>query len=134
MTAVGFINQVVAKFLKRKKIELGESVTVGLEARLLNATKAKRHMAKGEALSAADSENILKTLLYGDAYFQKDNGYVLYLYKVGERYMQVTVDPSVAKTGHGSFLKIPVVKNLQTINETQKKSKFNNVEKWERIK
>lgn len=81
ITAVGFISSAISKYLKNKiGIDIGESVTVGLEARLLRrlpaeatGLKAKRHALKGEALSKSDADYILKCLLYGDVYFQKNN-------------------------------------------------------------
>ena len=74
ITAVGFISSAISKYLMNKiGIDIGESITVGLEARLLNGLKAKRHALKNEALKKSDAENILKCLLYGDVYFQKNN-------------------------------------------------------------
>ena len=77
ITAVGFISSAISKYLKNKiGIDIGESVTVGLEARLLRrlpaeatGIKAKRHALKNEALEKSDADYILKCLLYRDVYF-----------------------------------------------------------------
>ncbi len=115
ITAVGFISSAISKYLKNKiGIDIGESVTVGLEARLLNGLKAKRHALKGEALSKSDADYILKCLLYGDVYFQ-------------------TVRPNYIKKSRSSSLTMPTVLNIQFINEMQKQSKYSSAN-WELIK
>lgn len=126
ITAVGFISSAISKYLKNKiGIDIGESVTVGLEARLLNGIKAKRHALKNEALEKSDAENILKCLLYGDVYFQKNNGYLIYLYKVSEdRYLQMTIKPVGRLSKRGGVLDIPIVRNIQFLNDNQVKSKY----------
>lgn len=126
ITAVGFISSAISKYLKNKiVIDIGESVTVGLEARLLNGIKAKRHALKNEALEKSDAENILKCLLYGDVYFQKNNGYLIYLYKVSEdRYLQMSIKPVGRLSKRGGVLDIPIVRNIQFLNDNQVKSKY----------
>ena len=126
ITAVGFISSAISKYLKNKiGIDIGESVTVGLEARLLNGIKAKQHALKNEALEKSDAENILKCLLYGDVYFQKNNGYLIYLYKVSEdRYLQMSIKPVGRLSKRGGVLDIPIVRNIQFLNDNQVKSKY----------
>ena len=126
ITAVGFISSAISKYLKNKiGIDIGESVTVGLEARLLNGFKAKQHALKNEALEKSDAENILKCLLYGDVYFQKNNGYLIYLYKVSEdRYLQMSIKPVGRLSKRGGVLDIPIVRNIQFLNDNQVKSKY----------
>ena len=135
ITAVGFISSAISKYLKNKiGIDIGESITVGLEARLLNGLKAKRHAKKGEALEKSDAENILKCLLYGDVYFQKNNKNLLYLYQVEkEKYLQITVKPNYKIGARSSYLRIPNILNIQFINENQKISKYKSAN-WELIK
>ena len=135
ITAVGFISSAISKYLKNKiGIDIGESVTVGLEARLLNGIKAKRHALKNEALEKSDADYILKCLLYGDVYFQKNNKNLLYLYKVGEdRYLQIALNPQFSRLAKGSYLRIPLIRNIQFIDEKQKISKYNS-SNLERIK
>lgn len=135
ITAVGFISSAISKYLKNKiGIDIGESVTVGLEARLLNGLKAKRHALKGEALEKSDADYILKCLLYGNVYFQKNNKNLLYLYKVGEdRYLQIALNPQFSRLAKGSYLRIPLIRNIQFIDEKQKISKYNSMN-WEKIK
>ncbi|WP_242003734.1 hypothetical protein [Brachyspira aalborgi] len=100
-------------------------MTVGLEARLLNGLKAKRHALKGEALSKSDADYILKCLLYGDVYFQKNNGYLIYLYKVSEdRYLQMSIKPFGKVSKRATILNIPQVRNIQFLNDNQVKSKY----------
>lgn len=126
ITAVGFISSAISKYLKNKiGIDIGESVTVGLEARLLNGLKAKRHALKNEALEKSDADYILKCLLYGDVYFQKNNGYLIYLYKVSEdRYLQMSIKPVGRLSKRGGVLDIPIVRNIQFLNDNQVKSKY----------
>lgn len=142
ITAVGFISSAISKYLKNKiGIDIGESVTVGLEARLLRrlpaeatGLKAKRHALKNEALEKSDADYILKCLLYGDVYFQKNNKNLLYLYKVGEdRYLQIALNPQFSRLAKGSYLRIPLIRNIQFIDEKQKISKYNSMN-WEKIK
>ena len=100
-------------------------MTVGLEARLLNGIKAKRHALKNEALEKSDADYILKCLLYGDVYFQKNNKNLLYLYKVGEdRYLQMTINTKFTVSKRGTYLNIPLVRNIQFLNDNQVKSKY----------
>ncbi len=140
ITAIGFISSAISKYLKNKiGIDIGESVTVGLEARLLrrlpapkgtplaeaNGIKAKRHALKNEALEKSDADYILKCLLYGDVYFQKNNKNLLYLYKVGEdRYLQMTINTKFTVSKRGTYLNIPLVRNIQFLNDNQVKSKY----------
>ncbi len=135
ITAVGFISSAISKYLKNKiGIDIGESVTVGLEARLLNGIKAKRHALKNEALEKSDADYILKCLLYGDVYFQKNNKNLLYLYQVEkEKYLQITVKPNYKIGARSSYLRIPNILNIQFINEMQKQSKYSSAN-WELIK
>ena len=136
ITAVGFISSAISKYLKNKiGIDIGESITVGLEARLLNGIKAKRHALKGEALEKSDAENILKCLLYGDVYFQKNNGYLIYLYKTAEnRYLQMTIKPFGKVSKRATVLNIPQVRNIQFLNDKQIESKYEKGKLLELIK
>lgn len=136
ITAIGFIDSFIKDYLKRKNIDIGESITIGLEARLLNSIKAKRHAKKGEALEKTDADNILKCLLYGDVYFQNDNKNILYLYKVEEnKYLQISIATEINFSGRNSRITIPAVRNIQFINETQKKSKYDaDTKKWIKIR
>lgn len=136
ITAVGFISSSISKWIMQHAgIDIGESVTVGLEARLLNGLKAKRHAKKGEALEKSDADNILKCLLYGDVYFQKNNGYLIYLYKVAEnRYLQMAIKPFGKISKRASVLNIPQVRNIQFLSDKQVKSKYIKNELLEVIK
>ena len=140
ITAVGFISSAISKYLKNKNgIDIGESVTVGLEARLLRrlpapkgtplaeatGLKAKRHALKGEALAKSDADYILKCLLYVDVYFQKNNKNLLYLYKVGEdRYLQIAVNTKYSLSHKSVSIKIPLIRNIQFLSYRQVESKY----------
>lgn len=136
ITAIGFIDTLVKnRLMQIAGIDIGESVTVGLEARLLNGLKAKRHASKGEALEKSDADNILKCLLYGDVYFQKNNGYLIYLYKVAEnRYLQMSIKPVGRLSKRATILNIPLVRNIQFLSDKQVKSKYIKNELLEVIK
>ena len=135
ITAVGFISSAISKWIMQHAgIDIGESVTVGLEARLLNGLKAKRHAKKGEALEKSDADNILKCLLYGDVYFQKNNKNLLYLYKVeNDKYLQIVIRPSFIHSKKRASIQMPSVRNIQFMNENQKISKYKS-SNLERIK
>ena len=136
ITAIGFIDSAVKNYLKNQNIDIGESITIGLEARLLNSIKAKRHAKKNEALEAKDAEYIIKCILEGQVYFQTDNKYIIYLYKIEEnKYLQISVAANMVLSAHKTKLSIPIVRNIQFINETQSKSKFNiKSKKWIKIR
>ena len=125
ITAIGFIDSAVKNYLKNQNIDIGESITIGLEARLLNSIKAKRHAKKNEALEAKDAEYIIKCILEGQVYFQTDNKYIIYLYKIEEnKYLQISINPKGSLTHKGSFIITSLVRNIQFINENQKNSKY----------
>ena len=106
-------------------IDIGESITVGLEARLLNGLKAKRHAKKGEAIEKKDAKYIIDCILDGNVYLQKNNDNLLYLYKIEEdRYLQITVKPIFSYSGKGSAIRIPSVRNIQLLNYKQVISKY----------
>lgn len=136
ITAIGFIDSVVKNYLKNQNIDIGESITIGLEARLLNSIKAKRHAKKNEALEAKDSKYIIDCILFGDVYFQIDNKYIIYLYKIEEnKYLQISINPKGSLTHKGSFIITSLVRNIQFINETQKNSKYGSDNKqWIKIR
>ena len=136
ITAIGFIDTLVKnRLMQIAGIDIGESVTVGLEARLLNGIKAKRHASKGEALEKSDADNILKCLLYGDVYFQKNNKNLLYLYKVeNDKYLQITINANFTVSKRGTYLNIPLVRNIQFLSDKQVKSKYIKNELLEVIK
>lgn len=136
ITAIGFIDEFIKNYLKNQNIDIGESITIGLEARLLNSIKAERHAKKNEALEAKDAEYIIKCILEGQVYFQTDNKYIIYLYKIEEnKYLQISVAANMVLSAHKTKLSIPIVRNIQFINETQSKSKFNiKSKKWIKIR
>lgn len=106
----------------------------GVCPHVASGLKAKRHALKGEALAKSDADYILKCLLYGDVYFQKNNKNLLYLYQVEkEKYLQITVRPNYIKKSRSSSLTMPTVLNIQFINEMQKQSKYSSAN-WELIK
>ncbi|KLI19578.1 F protein [Brachyspira hyodysenteriae] len=136
ITAIGFIDSAVKNYLKNQNIDIGESITIGLEARLLNSIKAKRHAKKNEALEAKDAEYIIKCILEGKVYFQTDNKYIIYLYKIeDDKYLQISIATEINFSGRNSGITIPAVRNIQFINETQKKSKYDaDTKKWIKIR
>ncbi|AEM20707.1 putative F protein [Brachyspira intermedia PWS/A] len=142
ITAIGFIDSAVKNYLKNQNIDIGESITIGLEARLLrrspqrDSIKAKRHAKKNEALEAKDAEYIIKCILEGQVYFQTDNKYIIYLYKIeDDKYLQISIATEINFSGRNSGITIPAVRNIQFINETQKKSKYDaDTKKWIKIR
>ena len=135
ITAIGFIDTLVKnRLMQIAGIDIGESVTIGLRAGLLNGIKAKRHAKKNEAIEKKDAKYIIDCILDGSVYLQKDNNNILYLYQVeNDRYLQITVKPIFTHSGKGGSLQIPSVRNIQFINEKQKISKYKS-SNLERIK
>ncbi|WP_232473712.1 hypothetical protein [Brachyspira murdochii] len=82
-------------------------------------------LKKNEALEAKDAEYIIKCILEGQVYFQTDNKYIIYLYKIEEnKYLQISINPKGSLTHKGSFIITSLVRNIQFINENQKNSKY----------
>ena len=138
ITAIGFINSIVVNKLKKIiGIDISENITIGLESYLLNGAKSKRHALRGEALTKEDAKKyIIKCMLDGEIYLQTDNNNLLYLYQVeNDKYLQIAVKLLEKKSSHKSSLTIPLVKNIQFISDSQRKSKFEaNKIKWQKIK
>ena len=126
MTAIGFINTLVKnKLMQLAGVDIGDSVTIGLRAGLLNGIKAKRHAEKGEAIEKKDAKYIIDCILDGNVYLQKANNNILYLYKIeNDRYLQITVSPIFTLSGKGSSMRIPTVRNIQFLNDKQVTSKY----------
>ena len=135
MTAIGFIDTLVKnKLMQLAGVDIGESVTIGLRAGLLNGIKAKRHAKKGEAIEKKDAKYIIDCILDGNVYLQKNNDNILYLYKIEEdRYLQIGINPSLRTAARGGILTIPQVRNIQYLNSKQMKSKYN-ASKWIKIR
>ena len=135
MTAIGFIDTLVKnKLMQLAGVDIGESVTIGLRAGLLNGIKAKRHAKKGEAIEKKDAKYIIDCILEGNVYLQKDNNNILYLYKIEEdKYLQIGINPSLRTSARGGVLTIPQVRNIQYLNSKQMKSKYN-ASKWIKIR
>lgn len=77
----------------------------------------------------------MKCLLYGDVYFQKNNGYLIYLYKTAEnRYLQMTIKPFGKVSKRATVLNIPQVRNIQFLNDKQIESKYEKGKLLELIK
>ncbi len=135
MTAIGFIDTLVKnKLMQLAGVDIGESVTIGLRAGLLNGIKAKRHASKGEAIEKKDAKYIIDCILDGNVYLQKNNDNILYLYKIEEdKYLQIGINPSLRTAARGGVLTIPQVRNIQYLNSKQMKSKYN-ASKWIKIR
>ena len=135
MTAIGFIDTLVKnKLMQLAGVDIGESVTIGLRAGLLNGIKAKRHAKKGEAIEKKDAKYIIDCILDGNVYLQKNNDNILYLYKIEEdKYLQIGINPSLRTAARGGILTIPQVRNIQYLNSKQMKSKYN-ASKWIKIR
>lgn len=137
MTAIGFIDSFVAGWLKKNTgIDIGESITVGLESMILNSKKTDRHGKKGEALSRKDADYILQCMLKGNVYFQDDEHQnLLYLLEVEKgKYIQIAVAPDFRIANSGSLLKIPTVRNIQFLYDSQIISKYNKNSVLKKIK
>ena len=137
ITAVGFINSIVVNKLKKIiGIDISENITIGLESYLLNGAKSKRHLLKGEALTKEDAKKyIIKGILDGDIYLQTDNNNILYLYQVEEnKYLQIAVNTKYSLSHKSVSIKIPLIRNIQFLNDKQVTSKYINNKLLEVIK
>jgi len=123
-TAAGFIDNKVAAYLKKNAgIDIGDSVTISLEARLLKGPKAFRHELARNAVDQNTAENIIDTLLYGHVYFDKEGmgsrthaGNLVYIFPYSDdRFYKIIVNP---KSVIGNKLIIgPSIISIDTIKE-----------------
>ena len=119
-TAAGFIESNVAAYLKKNAgIDIGDSVTISLEARLLNGPKAVRHGLKGDALGIAGAYTTMDALLYGQVYY--DSGNLIYLFPHSANQLtKITVNPISIIEGRGSKINSPCIVNIETLNVSKK--------------
>lgn len=123
-TAAGFIERKIAAYLKKNAgIDIGDSVTISLEARLLNGPKAVRHGLKGDAVGIAGAHTIMDAFLYGQVYY--DRGNLIYLFPHSANQLaKVTVNPINIIEGRGSKIHGPSIVNLETLNISKKDSGY----------
>ena len=122
-TPVGFIESNVASWLKRNgNIEVGDSVTIALEARLLTGPKAVRHLKAGDAITKEGALNLIEAMLYGQVYFDdfENKKNLIYLFPFSDkRLTKITVDPRQRLESRGSSITGPVVINIETIGASK---------------
>jgi hypothetical protein len=127
-TAVGFIDTDLSSWLKKnEKLDIGEKVTIALEARLLNGQKAARHSQEmGDAVGQAAASTILDALLYGQVYSDHGNGTIIYLFPHSQNKLtKITVNPRLDRGIRG--LIGPAVVNIESIGATGKDGEFNRI-------
>jgi len=125
--AAGFVDRKVAGWLKKNAgIDIGESVTISLEARLLNGPKAMRHIRDGNAVGQIESHSIVDALLYGKVYYttvssgKAHAGNLTYIFPYSEnKFYKIMVSPSVKlrSDSKNSFITGPVIRSIDTIGE-----------------
>jgi hypothetical protein len=123
--AAGFIGRDVAAFLKKNAgIDIGDSVTISLQARLLNGPKAVRHGIAGNAVGSGGAHTILDALLYGQVYYDKTGmgsrthaGNLIYIFPYSEeRFFKITVSPKYT-LGNESIITGPSIRSIDTIKK-----------------
>ena len=135
-TAAGFIDSKVALWLKKNAgIEIGDSVTISLEARLFNGPKGIRHSAAGDAIGKLGAHTIIDALMYGNVYHDI-SGNLIYLFPHSANQLsKITVNPIHVIEGRGSKIKTPAVVSIQTLNVSNKDAEYVRItEKLKRIK
>jgi hypothetical protein len=124
-TAAGFIDGKVAAYLKKNAgIDTGDSVTISLEARLLNGPKAVRHELQGNAVDKYTAENIIDSLLYGHVYYDKEGkglrshaGNLVYIFPYSDDgFYKITVSPKNV-IGIDSVIMGPGIVGIDTIKK-----------------
>ncbi|MDR2864603.1 MAG: phage head morphogenesis protein [Spirochaetaceae bacterium] len=136
-TPAGFVEGNVAVWLKKNAgIEIGDSVTIALEARLLNGPKAIRHGTAGNAIGKNGARVIIDVLMYGQVYFEDNTKNLIYIFPHSENQVsKITVTPIKKTGGRGSAILSPVIDNIQTIPISGEASEYKRiVTKLHRIK
>jgi SPP1 gp7 family putative phage head morphogenesis protein len=117
-TAAGFIENKIAAYLKKNAgIDIGDSVTISLEARLLNGLK-------GNAVDKYTASNIIDSLLYGNVYYDKTGtgtrthaGNLVYIFPYSDdRFFKITVNPK-SVIGSDSIITGPSIRSIDTIKK-----------------
>ncbi|GMO18580.1 MAG: hypothetical protein Pg6A_05270 [Termitinemataceae bacterium] len=127
--AAGFIGRDVAAFLKKNAgIDIGDSVTISLQARLLNGPKAVRHGIAGNAVGSGGAHTILDALLYGQVYYESATGNLIYLFPHSANNLtKITVNPRLKIEGRSSNIWGPGIVNVQTIPNTPEKGDYRRI-------
>jgi len=130
-TPVGFIDTTVSSWLKKNAaIEVGDSVTIALEARLLTGPKGIRHSLKGDAIGKSGALTVIDALLYGNVYSDKVKGTLIYLFPHSAgRLSKITVNPRTLRKPNDSSIMGPVVVNIESIGATLKDTEFYRITK-----
>jgi hypothetical protein len=123
-TPVGFIESKVASWLKQNKsLEVGDSVTISLEARLLSGAKGQRHSHAGDGIGKSGAMNIIENLVFGQVYYDGKNsrhtheGNLIYFFPHSEnRISKITVNPSYPAGHRDSKITGPVVRSIETVS------------------
>jgi hypothetical protein len=117
-TAAGFIDKTLSSWLKQNAgTEIGDSVTISLEARLLAGKKGLRHSHAGDGIGKSGAMTVIDALLYGRVYYDKGN--LIYLFPhSAHRMSKITVNPSLRREGRGSAITGPVIVNIESIGAT----------------
>jgi hypothetical protein len=122
-TPVGVIESKVASWLKRNKnIEIGDSVTISLEARLLSGVKGRRHSQAGDGIGKSGAMNIIEALVFGQVYYDGQDrrhtheGNLVYFFPHSEnRVSKITVNPSYPVSHRDSRITGPSIRNIETV-------------------
>lgn len=134
-TPAGFVEGKIASWLKKNAgIEIGDSVTIALEARLLNGPKGKRHGAAGDAIGKGGAETIIDALMYGQVYYDRNE--LIYLFPHSAKQLsKITVALNQAREGRGSKIIGPAIASVETIGSTKTDGEFSRITtKLKRIK
>jgi hypothetical protein len=124
-TAAGFIDGTVTAYLKKNAgIDIGDSVTISLEARFLNGPKAVRHELIGNAVDKNTAENIIDSLLYGHVYYDKAGmgsrtqpGNLVYVFPYSnDSFYKIVVNPK-SVIGIDSIIVGPGIVSINTIKK-----------------
>jgi len=127
--AASFVDRKIAGWLKKNAgIDIGESVTISLEERLLNGPRVIRHIRDGNAVGRIESHSIIDALLYGKVYYattssgRAHGGNITYIFPYSEnKFYKIIVNPSFKLSpdtgGKNSFITGPIIRSIDTIGE-----------------
>ena len=133
--AIGFIDRDIAGWLEKNAgIRVGDSVTIALEARLLNGPKGRRHSQMlFNAVGQDGAHTLIDALLFGEVFF--DDGNLIYLFPHSAGNLtKITVNPQSVRGGRDSSITGPVVVNLQTVPTGGEATELGRIRRLRRVR
>ncbi|MCL2382328.1 MAG: hypothetical protein FWC64_12215, partial [Treponema sp.] len=134
-----FIDRNTARWLRRNAgVDVGDSVTIALEARLLNGPKGRRHKRLfSDAVTKRNAPTLIDMIQSGEVFFDdsRGRGNLIYLFPhAANRFTKITVNPQTQRGLRGSRITGPVVVNLQTIPSDGEATELGRIRRLQQIR